>query len=93
LPAGSVQHVDPMGEMRPGFHSAGDFRPVELGIHEQGEHQALANVPHVGFRENELAGPLPVLAQLPLLAHSGHVIARLTNRVQRTAILGWQRAA
>ena len=44
---------------------------------------------HILFREDQLADPLPVCTQLPLLAHVGHVLARLTNGVQRaTALVG-----
>jgi hypothetical protein len=46
---------------------------------------------HILFCKDQFAGPLPMATQLSLLADAGHVIARLTNRVQRATILGRQR--
>ena len=40
------------------------------------------------MRENELAGPLPVLAQLSLFAHGGHVVARIADGAQEAAVFG-----
>ena len=43
---------------------------------------------HVGFREDELAGLLPVRAQLSLFAEGGHVIACRADGAPRAAVFG-----
>src|SRR4029453_17083461 len=47
-----------------------------------------ANDKHVGVRENELASPLPALAQLSLFAHAGHVVARIADGAQDATLFG-----
>jgi hypothetical protein len=49
---------------------------------------ALLTVGTFSFARIQLGDPLPALAQLSLLAHGGHVIARLANGGQRAAVLG-----
>jgi hypothetical protein len=78
--------------VNPGLSFCRDFRHVELGIHEQGEFERSANGQHILFRENQLGDPLPVLAQLPLFAYPGHVIARLADGAQRAAVFSRQRS-
>jgi hypothetical protein len=79
--AGRVQQADPVDEMRPGFHFAGTFDTSSLASMNT-EPQAPGQVRHVGIRENELAGPLPALTQLPLLATAttSHSKKKLTQR-------------
>ena len=50
------------------------------------------NGQHILFCEYQFADPLPVIPQLSLLAHAGHVIARLANGAQRAAVFGRQGA-
>jgi len=45
-----------------------DFRHVQFGIHEKGQLKRPADGHHVRFGENELAGALPVIAQLSAMA-------------------------
>ena len=74
--------------VNPGLSFCRDFRHIELGIHEQGEFERSANGQHILFRENQLGDPLPVLAQLSLFAHGGHVVARPANGAQCAAVFG-----
>ena len=54
---GTLQHVEKVKSRNDYCNNAG----VQLGVHEQREFKGPANSQHVGFRENELAGPLLVL--------------------------------
>jgi hypothetical protein len=40
------------------------------------------------MRENELASPLPVLAQFSLFANAGHVVARIADSAQGAPLFG-----
>jgi hypothetical protein len=46
---------------------------VQLSIHEQGEFERPADGQDILFGEDQLGDPLPVVQQLALSAHAGHV--------------------
>jgi hypothetical protein len=47
---------------------------------------------HVGFLENQLADLLPVAPRFALFADRGHIVARVLNCAQGTAVLSRDRA-
>jgi hypothetical protein len=66
--------------------------PNSPGVQAENSERS-ANGEHIGVRENELAGPLPVLAQLSLFAHGGHVVARIGLWSEGASASFWERYA
>ena len=69
-------------------HFAGAFDTSSLASINSASSSALLRVGTSVFARISFSDALPLATQLALLAHAGHVIARITDGAQRTAVFG-----